>query len=319
MYELEVKNVTKVFDPKKGGTRALDNASFTVEKGKIYGFIGPNGAGKTTTIKIILDLINPTKGTAYIRGRESGNTEIRKITGYFPEKDAFYEEMSARQYLTYLAALSGVEQSKIEENVEKWLEFFDLSNVGDKAIKTYSSGMKRKLLFAQVLVHEPEILILDEPTTYMDPIAQAQIMKILRERVKNGATVFISSHHIEELELIVDEVIIIDKGKILSATSVEALRETMSKHIKVKLSEKKDVDKVKKILKTLNLKSHSVINANNIIIKESAGDLAKIQKKFLKRCVSSDIGIKSIGIEEEGLWNIVLKLLKEEGEKYAGN
>ena len=208
---VDAKELAKKF----GNIQALNNVTFNIKQGEVYGLIGPNGAGKTTTLRIISTLILPTSGSATIFGIDvvKQPDEVRKILSYLPEEAGVYRNLSGMEYLQFMAKFSQVDtREAIKEAVE-------ISGLGerlrDKA-KTYSKGMKRRLLLARALMTKPKLAILDEPTSGLDVLHAYHIRKIIKNYVKqNGVTVLLSSHNMLEVEFLCDRVALVNKGKIV--------------------------------------------------------------------------------------------------------
>jgi len=218
---ITTKSLVKQF----GKFRAVDDVNLNITKGSIHGFVGPNGAGKTTTIKMLIGAMLPTSGSGMINVHEIGTKESRQMIGYTPEKTSFYKDMNAIEYLLYMAQLSGMTLDSAIIRAHYLLELFGLTNFMYKRPTTFSSGMKKKLTIAQSLMHEPEILILDEPTANLDPETRMFIIDVLKKLVKDDKiTIFISSHILTELELFVDEVTLIDKGKIVLTGNLNEIK-----------------------------------------------------------------------------------------------
>ncbi len=214
---LEVKNLsvslsTSLFKPR---SKILHGINLTVGSGKIYGFLGPNGAGKTTTIKTILGLIPRYEGQILIRGESIGRPELREQIGYAPENAYFTPYLTPMEVLYSLGTLSGMSRDEIVPQARYWLERFNLSHVPDQQIKTFSKGMKQRLALCQAMMHKPDLIILDEPTTGLDPIGKDVVKKILLELRAGGTTIVLSSHHLLDVQEICDDFCIIHRGRIL--------------------------------------------------------------------------------------------------------
>lgn len=233
---LEIKGLTKKY--KK--LTAVDNLDLNVYKGDVFGFLGPNGAGKSTTIRMLLTLIKPTAGKINIFGRdlkENRNYILSKI-GAIVEKPDFYLYLSAKRNLEILSKISGkdIPQNKISE----MLELVGLSKRADSKVKTFSHGMKQRLGIAQSLLHDPELIILDEPTTGLDPQGMKEIRDLIIHLSKEkGKTIFLSSHILREIELIATRMIIINKGSSIVEGTVEDLLNTDSLKVKVEVNNSK--------------------------------------------------------------------------------
>jgi len=309
---IEVKNLTKEFSTSRGLFRAVDNVSFKVSSGKICGFVGPNGAGKSTTIKLLLGLLQSTSGDIKLNGGSINDSEIRKIIGYMPEKDTFYEDMNAKDYLLMMASLSGLPSNLAKKRTETLINTLGLEEAKKRAIGRFSSGMKKKISFAQAIIHNPKILILDEPTANLDPIAQEQLIGVLKEMCKkNNTTVLISSHHIEELEKLIDDIIVINHGRIILDASLNEIKQKTSKTIEILATNQNDVTKILAIVKKLGLEA---TQTDSKVILPAKQDAAKIQKTIMQAIVKENINVSNMTIKDESLWDVVLGLLKDDSK-----
>ena len=217
---IEVKNLSKKF----GTFEAVKDVSFTVNKGDVFGFLGPNGAGKSTTIRCMLSLIAPNSGTIAIFGKNLANhrSQILNNIGCIIEKPDFYRYLSAEKNLEIFARISGRDSSKKE--IQEMLEFVGLDGRGKDKVKGFSHGMKQRLGIAQTLLHKPDLIILDEPTTGLDPQGIIEVRNlILRLKTEQQKTVLLSSHQLSEIEIIANRMVIINKGKSMIEGSVDAL------------------------------------------------------------------------------------------------
>lgn len=214
---INVRNLVK----KYGNLTAVDNISFSVKKGEIFGFLGPNGAGKTTTIKALLGLIFPTSGTVNIRGFDvlREGKEARKNVGYLPEKVAFYDNLDAMQTLRFFAEM----KTASERECTELLKELNLHDAADRKIRAFSKGMIKRLGLAIALLDEPQLLILDEPTTGLDPQGSYKIKRKILQLKEQGVTVFLSSHVLSEVQEVCDRVGILNKGKLVALDSVDGL------------------------------------------------------------------------------------------------
>jgi len=210
-------------------TRGIENLSFNVKKGEVFGFLGPNGAGKTTTMRLLLDLIRPTSGSAKILGMDirDDSIEIRRNVGYIPGEINFYNTMTADYLLSYYQRLQG-ESSVIKEGL---LSIFDIPL--DRPIKTFSRGMKQKLAIVQGFMHDPDVIIMDEPTSGLDPLVQQKFYDFLLSQKKKGKTIFISTHILSEAQRVCDRVAIIRDGNIVAIEEVAKLQAKSGRSIVV--------------------------------------------------------------------------------------
>lgn len=208
---IEIKNLTK----KYGEAKALDDVSFSVGKGEILGFLGPNGAGKTTTMKIITAFISPTSGTVEVGGLDviDDSLEVRKKIGYLPENVPLYEDMKVLEYLKFIAEIRGLSKGEARDRIHKMIDSCGLKKVIRKTISELSKGYRQRVGLAQAMVHNPEILILDEPTTGLDPNQIAEIRNLIKELGKDKTVIF-STHILPEVSATCSRAIIINEGKI---------------------------------------------------------------------------------------------------------
>lgn len=208
--------VTKHIDKVFGDFKAVDDLSLSLESGKIYGIIGPNGAGKSTTMSLLMGLIFPSKGQGSIKGYPLGSSKAKALIGYAPEFPDFYHNMTCLEYLVYMGQLSNLSYMQSIERSLVLLQEFGLLEYQDKKVVKFSTGMKKKVALIQGLLHEPEILLLDEPTANLDPTSRHEIIKLIKNLVsQKQMTVLISSHVLTELETIIDHVIMINHGHVL--------------------------------------------------------------------------------------------------------
>lgn len=225
---IEINNLTKNF----GNLIAVDNFSITLEPGKIYGFIGPNGAGKTTTMSLIMNLIIATKGDAYAKGHKIGTLSAKKELGYSPEFPSFYTDMTCIDYMIYMGRLGGLSYRESVNKSLELLKFMDLENSMYKKVSNFSTGMKKKVGLAQAMIHDPSILLLDEPTANLDPTSRMELISTLKKLVEEkDLTLIISSHVLTELELIITDVIMIDKGKLIMSGPLEEVKKKFNSDV----------------------------------------------------------------------------------------
>ena len=213
MTVVSVNNLVKDY----ANLRAVDNISFTIEEGEIFGLIGPNGAGKTTTLRIIATILTPTSGDIKIFGYDlkSEGQKIREIVSYLPEEAGAYKNLTGLDYLNFMASLYANNKSEKDKFVENAIDIARLEDRIKDKISTYSKGMVRKLLLSRSLMYKPKLAILDEPTSGLDVINSIEIRKIIKSFTQNGTTVLLSSHNMLEVEFLSDRIALINKGKIL--------------------------------------------------------------------------------------------------------
>lgn len=230
MNIIEVSNLSKNF----GDFKAVKNISFDVQKGEIFGFLGPNGAGKTTTINMLTGLAKPSSGEIKISGQDGIRhiKKVQRIIGIAPDESNLYEELSGYENLIFCASLYGIKKEVREKRAHELLKQFSLNNTGDRPFKAYSKGMKQKLTIAAGIIHNPEILFLDEPTTGIDVESARQIRRLIRELNDQGTTIFLTTHYIEEAERLCHRNDFIVSGEIIKVSTVEDLMyEAQQEHI----------------------------------------------------------------------------------------
>lgn len=224
-FAIEITNLVKDFRVGIRGVklRAVDNLTLRVPENCIYGLLGPNGSGKSTTLKILLGLVAPTAGKCSLFGHPAGSVAARSLSGYLPEAPYFYRHLSGRELVRFYARVSSVPPSEIEERVRGALELAGLSGAAERRAGTYSKGMLQRLGLAQAVVHDPRLVILDEPTAGVDPIGAADFGKILLEMKQRGKTVVLCSHLLGQVEDLCDRVAILDKGRLVLEGAVDAV------------------------------------------------------------------------------------------------
>lgn len=222
MKAIEIRNLVKTFKGKKRtSVDALTDISLTIEQGEVFGFLGPNGAGKSTTIKCLLGLIRATSGTATIMGEPIGSTASRMKVGFLPENPAFYDYLSAEEYLQFVGKSFGMPPALLVERSDEALKLLELWDARKRQMRGYSKGMVQRVGLAQTLIHDPDVYILDEPMSGLDPIGRALVKDIILELKKRGKSVFFSTHITDDVEKVCDRVAVINKGRLLKVDSVE--------------------------------------------------------------------------------------------------
>ncbi len=218
---IRVDHLTKEF----GRTRALDGAVFDVPEGSIFGFVGPNGAGKTTTIKILATLLGQTSGEAFIGGIPVGRSpaKVRQLIGYMPDFFGVYDDLRVEEYLDFYGASRGLKPERRRKVVDDLLDLVDLGAKKGEYVDTLSRGMKQRLCLAQALVHDPAVLLLDEPASGLDPRARVEMRELIKELQAMGKTILISSHILTELAEMCSDLAIIDNGRIVAAGPVDEI------------------------------------------------------------------------------------------------
>ena len=224
MNAIEIDGLSKTFKGKRGSrVEALKDLCLNVEQGEIFGFLGPNGAGKSTTIKALMGLIRPTQGNARIMGVDISSPEARRNVGYLPENPAFYDYLSAQEYLLFVGRAFALPEAALREKCDQVLRQLELWDARKRPMRGYSKGMVQRVGLAQVLIHDPEVCILDEPMSGLDPVGRALVKEIILDLKGRGKCVFFSTHIISDVESVCDRVGIILKGDLQSVERVESI------------------------------------------------------------------------------------------------
>ncbi|HKO01063.1 MAG TPA: ABC transporter ATP-binding protein [Thermoanaerobaculia bacterium] len=219
---IEIRNLTKRY----GDFTAVDGLSLTVDRGEIFGFLGPNGAGKTTTIRILAGLSQPTTGEVFVDGIDviAEGTRAKSLMGYIPDRPYLYEKLTGRELLQFVTNLYSKEWSECEPRAIELLRYFGLSDWTDARIENLSHGMKQKLVIVSALVHDPALLIIDEPMVGLDALAQKQVKLLFRRLASEGKTVFLTTHTLSVAEAVCDRIAIINRGKIVARGTTSELK-----------------------------------------------------------------------------------------------
>lgn len=302
MAIIEVENITKRFNDKL----VLDNVSYSVEKGEVFGFIGPNGAGKSTLINIMTSLLVPDSGTIKICGYDIIKEPIKakECIGYVPQDLSLMEEMNAYDNLEFFGALYGLKGKELKERIREALTVTGLEDTKRKKVKKFSGGMKRRLNIAVAILHHPKVLILDEPTVGVDPQSRNHIFSFIRSICKEwGTTVLYTSHYMEEIEELCKRVFIIDLGKEIAYGNKEEIKASFSSNNKIRVETEgingevlvrlKEIEGVEKVLEednvltiTINPKfilstALSILESSGVVIKKITYDDIKLEDVFL--------------------------------------
>ena len=222
---IEIRGLVKDFAVGLRGLRlrAVDHLSLTVRSGEVFGLLGPNGSGKSTTIKVLLGLLEPTAGTSAVFGVGSGRVEARRDVGYLPEAPNFYRFLSGRELVEFYGRMCGLSGAALSARVGEVVALVGLAGAADRRVGTYSKGMLQRIGLAQALVHDPRLLILDEPTAGVDPVGSAEMADLIRALKARGKTVLITSHLLGQIEELCDRVAILDRGRLVAEGPVAEL------------------------------------------------------------------------------------------------
>jgi ABC-2 type transport system ATP-binding protein len=298
---IEVKELTKLY----GEQKAIDQISFSVSRGEIVGFLGPNGAGKSTTMKILTGCLKPSQGQAFLNGIDvqADPVQTKKITGYLPESNPLYSDMYIREYLSFIADIHRLTLKK--DKINTTIEQVGLRPESGKKISQLSKGYKQRVGLAAALIHQPDVLILDEPTTGLDPNQIVEIRDVIKNYGKNR-TVLFSSHILQEVEAICDRVIIIHQGKIIADNNLRELRQQQTgKFIKVVLKESVTAEQFRELDQLRGIRKSS-----DYAWELEAADPELLKKQLLSLSLKNNWNIVSLQSENRSLEDIFRGLTK---------
>jgi ABC-2 type transport system ATP-binding protein len=306
---ITVENLTRKF----GDITAVENVSFDIDESEIFGFLGPNGAGKTTTIRMLSTLISPDSGKITIDGKDtrSHSEYIRQITGLLTESPGMYEKISAYENLKYYSSFYDIPDDRRNKNIEKYLKMFDLWERKDDLAGTYSKGMKQKLALSRALIHEPKILLLDEPTAGLDPESAHMVRNFIDRLKEEKTTVFLCTHNLEEASSLSDRVCIIRKKIIRIATLSELQSGDRGKRVEIVFRD--DADRYTKLMKEISqIKNIQTDKNRATLVIENPETSNPI---ILKKMVNSGAKIIYFNQIKASLEEIYLDLIRDEKEK----
>jgi ABC-2 type transport system ATP-binding protein len=218
---IELRGVTKYF----GAKRAVDGLDLSVRPGELFAFLGPNGAGKTTTIKMICGLLAPSAGSVRVGGHEASTREARQILGYVPDQPYLYDKLTGREFLRFVVEMYGMDRARAERRIEELIETFEMAEFIDELCENYSQGMKQRVVFASALVHQPRVLVVDEPLVGLDPRSARIVKNLFVSQARSGAAVLMSIHLLTIAEELADRIGIVDRGRMLTVGTLAELRE----------------------------------------------------------------------------------------------
>jgi len=305
---LRLENLTKRY----GNFLALNGLSLEIERGTIFGFVGPNGAGKTTTMKIIATLLSPTSGKAYVDGIDVSlyPEKVRERIGYMPDFFGVYDNLKVTEYLDFYGDSYGIPYRERQKVIPEILELVDLLAKKDSYVDTLSRGMKQRLCLARCLIHNPDLLILDEPASGMDPRARAELKGILRTLKEMGKSIMISSHILPELSELCDTVGILEKGKLVVSGSMEQIMERIGGNMIVKIRLLYDLERAVKLLKEQPLVKGIVQEGNELEVSYQGQD--DDLWKLLRVLVNQEMPVVSFSKAEGNLEKIFMEVTTSE-------
>ena len=304
---IEVKNLQKSY----GDLIAVKGVSFTAKPGKVFGLLGPNGAGKSTAIGCISGLLKANSGTALVNGFNIATEAVKAKAslGVVPQDLAIYEDLSAIDNLTYWGSAYGLTGAKLKKRVNHVLDRIGLTDRARDLPNTYSGGMKRRLNFGCGLVHEPKVLLLDEPTVGVDPQSRERLFDLVKEEEAKGTCVLYTTHYMEEAEKLCDELAIIDHGEIIAAGTLKQLRAQVGEKDIIQLSGEFDVPKVEKAAARLKA---DVLSLNKETVMLAVKDGARSLPAVLKAVAATGAEIRDTRLSEANLESLFLKLTGKE-------
>lgn len=312
---VEIKNLTRLY----GKIPAVKNLSFTINDGEILGFLGPNGAGKSTTMNMITGYLPSTSGTVIVDGFDIAENpmEVKKRIGYLPEIPPLYPEMRVSEYLIFVAGIKGVHGKKAKQQVEKAMERLKLTDVSNRVIRNLSKGYRQRVGFAQALLGEPKILILDEPTVGLDPTQVMEVRQLIQD-LKRDHTIIFSSHILAEVSAVCERVVIINKGEIKAIDTIENLENSIQANIRLSVTVEGDKQKVESLLKKID----GVVSVDKIdyvktmthtyTIEITSDD---VRKKVLSTLIEADCSVTEITSVKMSLEEVFVQLTTQKNTK----
>lgn len=306
---IQVNNLTKNF----GFIRALDDVSFTVDKGEIVGFLGPNGAGKTTAMRIIAGYLSPTEGTVTIDGVsvDEEPLALKTMIGYLPEHPPLYMEMYVRNYLEFVGSVKGVPRAGLREAVDEAMEAVMITDKAGMVIRHLSKGYRQRVGLAGALVHKPPILILDEPTVGLDPTQIVEIRKLISNLKAEDRTLIISTHILAEVEQTCEKVIIINRGRIVAIDSRENLTSDGSGQARLQLEVARKVDSALQALSGLEQVTATRMSGNLLAVSYPPGE--DMREAISRVVLESGAGLLAMQPQKLGLEEVFINLTREQG------
>jgi len=304
---LKILNLSKSYD----SVKAVDDISLEVFKGEIFGFLGPNGAGKTTTISMISGLLKPDSGKIYIDSSDQAYElkNIKKIMGVVPQEMAFYEELSAKENLLFWGKLHGVDRKTLDERIQYYLKKTGLLGRENDPLKKYSGGMKRRINLILGLIHQPKLLLLDEPTTGIDIQTKLNIYNLIKEASLQKTTVIYTTHNLQEAEELCHRIAIMDKGKMLAMGTLEELIKIVGEKDIAVVSGRFDINLGQNILSSFKETSIISLQEGKVVLSlDASKEIPILLESFFKKGITID----DVSIKRPNLESVFLKLTGKE-------
>ena len=294
---LKVENVTKYY----GDVQAVDDLSFTINDGEIFGLLGVNGAGKTTTFRMIMSLLEPTKGTITLNDEPVGYDVSERI-GFLTEERSLLTKLTVKEQVVYYATLKGMKESDILKKLDYWLDRFGISEYKNRKIKELSKGNQQKIQFITAIIHEPDLLVLDEPFTGLDPINVELFMSVIREFKEKGKMIIFSSHRMEHVELFCEKLVILLKGKTVLSGSLKEIKKNYRKKV-IRINGNVDIDALKNCKGVIEVNEEALDIIVKIESDEYVEDVFKIVKKGsdITKFVVEDASLNEIFVSLVGV------------------
>lgn len=304
---LQIDHLSKSFETIK----AVDDISFEVAEGEIFGFLGPNGAGKTTTISMIAGLIKPDSGKIRVNSLDLDGDlkKIKRLMGVVPQEMAFYEELTAKENLFFWGKLYGIGKKELDDRIQYYLEKTGLLGRENEALKKYSGGMKRRINLIIGLIHEPKLLLLDEPTIGIDIQTKLNIYEIIKEASSKGTTIIYTTHNLLEAEELCHRIAIMDLGKILTLGTLDELIQIVGEKDIVLISGKFSIDIARTIISEFQQATVLSIEEGKLVLSlEASKNISALIEEFFKK----GIAIDDVSIKQPNLESVFLKLTGKE-------
>jgi len=299
---LRVAGLAKVFRKPFSRKRvtAVRGLSFEVERGEIFGFLGPNGAGKTTTIKMVMGLIAPTAGTMEILGIRAPSAAVMTKVGFLPENPYVYPYLSPREFVTLCGSLSGLRGKMLRDRVVQVIDRVGVGYAIDRAVRSLSKGMLQRIAFAAALVHDPELLVLDEPMSGLDPVGRKEVRDMIVEEKQRGRTVFFSSHILSDVEMLCDRVCILRRGEVVVAGALRDLLSVGKRHSEVTIVGASDA--LRAALRPIARATRAV---GELLVMEVEGEGAV--RDLVERVLADGARLESIAVKRETLEDLFVR------------
>ncbi|MBD8870313.1 ATP-binding cassette domain-containing protein [Nocardioides donggukensis] len=286
-----------------GDTVAVDGVSFSQPRGSVLGLLGPNGAGKTTTVRMLATLTTPTSGTGTVAGHDivTGGEGVRRSMGLTGQAATVDELLTGRENIWLIGSLYGLDRQTVARKSDELLERFSLSDAGNRVVKTYSGGMRRRLDLAVSLIAAPPVLFLDEPTTGLDPRSRVELWEVLRDLVREGTTLLLTTQYLEEADQLADNIVVIDKGRIIAeGTPLQLKEQAGAASVVLTVSHAEDLPEAERLLRECSPEVHVDVGARQLTGQaDGLADMTRVAARFDEsRIVLDDIGLQRPSLDD---------------------